>query len=69
MSKPLRNLIIIAVLILSGILATIIVRSRILNSAEIEKNKFICAYTDLAIAKEQFPEGSDSLRIKFSEIL
>jgi hypothetical protein len=68
MNRPLRNLILIAVVILSGILVTIYSRSRILNTAEIEKNKFICTYSDLAIAKEQFPAGSDSLRLKLTEI-
>lgn len=68
MQKPLRNIVLIAVLILSGILAAIHVRSRISNSAEIEKNKFIYTYSDLAIAKETYPAGGDSLSIKFAEI-
>jgi hypothetical protein len=60
--KPFRLFLIVLILILAGIAVTLVAKSRLSISSEVDNNKFITTYIALATAKEQLSSSPDSLK-------
>ena len=66
--KPYLRLALVILIIIAGVLAIRITRSRLLYLNHEADNKFISTYVDLSIAKERYGNSPDSLHLAFRKI-